>query len=348
MLSQEKNNLHDEPAPGQVGHFIEGGKNLPNGGFTRNIMMTLQDIVEFRKANNNTGIYISAYIYDSPNPKEANLYADFYLDFDDKEVFDRAREDALAAIWYLTRKFSFDIPVDLIRIYFSGQKGIHLVIPAPVFGIGFDKNLNEYYKLMATEISKHIRNGTLDTKIYDRRRLFRVVNSRHQETGLYKIPLTYTELANLSFEAIKEKARNPVLVQYKPAYLIVRAKQEFEKYKDEWDQRFQKKFDNTRRFHRKPLSFVPACIQELIDVGPQVGQRNFTASVLTSFWKRQGHTEQEIWDKLVAWNNGSLEEKELRRTMQSIFHGDYEYGCSTLSTLATCIGKECPLYKEKE
>lgn len=337
MLFLDPNNL-----------YIEGGRNLPNGGFTRNEIMNLQDLVHFRKKYDNTGIYISAYIYDSPDFKLSNLYGDFYLDFDEKEDFEKARKDALTAIWYMSRHFTYDIPVDMIRIFFSGQKGIHLIIPAVVFGVVPDKNLNEYYKLMAADIAKHIQYDTLDIRIYDRRRLFRVANSKHQETGLFKVPLTYWELANLSFKEIKNKAKYPAIVEYKKPYEINRAKQEYQRHVKEWEARFHKKFDNHRRFSSKPLDFIPACIQELIDLGPQIGQRNVTVSVLTSFWKRQGHTEQEIWDKLVAWNNDSLDEKELRRTMQSILYGEYQYGCSTLSTLATCIGKDCPLYKEKE
>ena len=329
--------------------YIEGGRNLPNGGFVRNEVMRLQDVAEYRKKHNNTGIYVTAYVYDTPEieSKEAKLYGDFYMDFDKENDLEKARADALTAIWYMTRKFTYDIPVSFFRIYFSGYKGIHLVIPATVFGVVADKNLNEYYKLMAMDVLERIPYKTLDTRIYDRRRLLRIVNSRHQKTGLYKIPLTYNELRNCSIEQIRMKATQMVNLKYETPYEIDRAKQEYKRFVKEWEERFQKKFDNKKRFPSKPLPFTPACIQELIDLGPQIGCRNNTVSVLTSFWKRQGHTEQEIWDRLVAWNKGSLDEKELRRTMQSIFHGEYEYGCSTLSEMATCIGKECPLYKER-
>jgi hypothetical protein len=326
---------------------VEGGRNLPGGKFTRNEMLTINDVTEYRKRNNNTGLYLSAYIYDSTDVKEANLYADFYLDFDAEDDFEKARQDAIASVTYLKQKFTYAIPEGLMRIYFSGKKGLHLVIPAAVFGVEPDKHLNEYYKIMATSISEETVNGTLDLKIYDRRRLFRLANSKHADTGLFKIPLTYFELVMLSVDEIKKLAEMPRAIQYEKPYEITRARAEYYTNIEKWTNRFGKKFDNSKKYESKPLTFTPACIQELIDAGPQKGQRNNTAAALTSFWKKQGCTEQRVWEYLVRWNNESIPEWELKNTMQSVYNNDYEYGCSTLETLATCIGEKCPLYRKQ-
>lgn len=326
--------------------YIEGGRNLPGGKFTRNEYMTIDQVQDYRKKNDNTGIYLTAYVYDSLDVKEANLYADFYLDFDSEDNFELAREDAIAAITYLKQTFTYNIPEGAIRIYFSGKKGIHLVVPATVFGAEPDKHLNEYYKTMATTISEHCTHDTLDLKIYDRRRLFRMANSRHASTMLYKIPLTYFELVMMSHEEIKELAKGPRAIQYDSPYEITRAKQEYHSNIEKWGNRFGKKFDNAKKFESKPLTFTPHCIQELIDVGPQKGIRNNTAAVLTSFWKKQGNTEQGVWELLVKWNNDSMPEWELKNTMQSVYNNNYEYGCSTLESLATCVKEKCSLYRK--
>lgn len=325
---------------------VEGGRNLPGGKFTRNEMMTIQDVKNYRIKNHNTGIYLTAYVYDSLDQKEANLYADFYLDFDAEGEFDKAREDAIASITYLKQKFTYNIPEGLVRIYFSGKKGIHLVIPAAVFGIAPDKHLNEHYKTMAAGIAEETKNGTLDLKIYDRRRLFRLANSKHADTGLFKIPLTYFELVMLSVEEIKKLAEMPRAIDYEAPYEISRARMEYATNVEKWANRFGHKFDASKKFASKPLDFTPACVQELIDSGPQQGQRNETAAALTSFWKKQGCTEQRVWEYLVRWNNESIAEWELKQTMQSVYHGEYEYGCSSLETLATCIGEKCPLFRK--
>lgn len=327
--------------------YIEGGRNLPGGKFTRNEMMEVQDIQQYRKKNNNTGLYLSAYIYDNIDVKEASLYADFYLDFDAEDDFEKAREDAIASVTYLKQKFTYNIPESMIRIYFSGKKGIHLVVPGIAFGIEPDKHLNEYFKMMAQGCSEQTVHKTLDLKIYDRRRLFRMTNSIHADTGLFKIPITYFELVMLSVGEIKELAKGPRAISYDPPFEISRARMEYHNIIEKWSHRFGHKFDATKKFASKPLDFTPACIQELIDAGPQKGQRNNTAAALTSFWKKQGCTEQRVWEYLVRWNNESIAEWELKQTMESVYHNNYEYGCSTLETLATCIGEKCPLFRKQ-
>lgn len=328
--------------------YIEGGRNLPGGKFTRNEMMEVHEIQGYRKRHKNTGLYLSAYIYDNVDVKEASLYADFYLDFDAEDDFEKAREDAIASISYLKQKFTYNIPEEVIRIYFSGKKGIHLVVPGAVFGIEPDKHLNEYFKVMATSVSEQTIHNTLDLKIYDRRRLFRMANSIHADTGLYKIPITYFELVMMETDEIKELAKKPRAIEYGKAHQVSRARMEYQSNIEKWAARFGHKFDATKKFASKPLDFTPACIQQLIDDGPVSGQRNNTAAALTSFWKKQGCTEQRVWEYLVRWNNESIAEWELKNTMESVYHNDYEYGCSTLETLATCIGEKCPLFRKPQ
>lgn len=324
---------------------LEGGRSLPNDKFVRNEMLTIMDVAEYRKKHKNIGLYLSAYIYEKADPKEGPLYADYYLDFDDEEDFEKVRKDAIYAIWYMEQTFKYSIPKDLIRIYYSGKKGVHIVVPAVIFGIEPHINLNEYYKIMTKDFAEHAPYDTIDQKIYDRRRLFRMVNSQHQDTGLYKVPLTYTELVTCPVEQIKEIASRPRSLNYPRPYVIPKAKQEFQRHVEAWGQRFGKQFDNRTRFKEKPLDFIPACLQELIDQGPQKGKRNQTASVLGAFWRKQGCTEQEAWDLLVRWNNNSMGEGELKQILNKMFKNNYSYGCSTLETLATCVGKECPLFK---
>ena len=328
--------------------YIEGGRNLPTGGFMRNDFMKITEVAQYRQKHNNKGLYLSAYIYDGLDPKAATLYADFYLDFDDEDNFETVRKDALFAIWYLEQKFKYNIPKSLIRIYYSGKKGVHIVVPAVIFGYEPHANLNEYFKIMAKDVAEKAPYDSIDMQIYDRRRLFRMVNSIHQDTGLFKIPLTYNELVNFKIEDIREIAKHPRSLQYPKAYHIAGAQKEFERHVEAWGHRFKDSFDKRKRHQSKPLDFVPYCVQELIDAGPQRGKRNDTASVLAAFWKKQGATEEEAWGFLEKWNNGSMPEREIREILKKMYSNSYEYGCSKLESLATCVGDKCPLYKKEK
>ena len=46
------------------------------------------------------------------------------------------------------------------------------------------------FRHLAGEVAGLLPNGTLDTHVYDRRRLWRLVNSKHADSGLYKVNLT--------------------------------------------------------------------------------------------------------------------------------------------------------------
>jgi hypothetical protein len=324
---------------------IEGGRNLANGGFTRNEWMEITELKEYRKKYENTGLYTTAYTYESQDPNESNLFGDFYLDFDSEEDFEKVRDDVLYTLFYLKQAFTYAIPEKLLHIFYSGKKGVHIIVPSVIMGIEPDKHLNEYFKFMAEDIASKVPNGTLDTRIYDRRRLFRMPNSRHRDTGLYKVPLSADEVRNLTLDEIKTKASTVQSYMASAPYDIIRANQQYKSMIEKWKDRFQKKFNTQRNGESKPLGFTPACTQELIDAGPQKGIRNNTAAVLVSHWHGEGLSEQEVWDKLVDWNGGSLTDRELRITLKSVTDGNYRYGCSTLETLATCVEKECPLWK---
>lgn len=328
--------------------YIEGGCHLPSGNFMRNRMMTADKVADFRKEFNNTGIYLSAYWYDNEYVKEANLYGHFYLDFDNEDDFEKARADALNAVHFLSYKLGCEIPQRFIRVFFSGKKGLHIVVPAEVFGIEPSKELNHYYKTMAEEILtitkgedfKKNKEESTDLKIYDRRRLFRVVNSIHQKTGLYKVPLHMDELKTATYEEILAKAKNPAHPTWEEAHEISKAHTFYQKCIQKWKDRYEKQFSKDRS--DRILDFDPPCVQELLDAGPTRGQRNNTAAALVSHFKSRGNSEQDAWDKIVEWNKGSLDDSELKNVLRSVYHGDYRYGCSTLEGLATCH-ETCPI-----
>lgn len=331
--------------------YIEGGHEIPS--FNRNDFLTLDQVNAYRQHHQNKGLYLTAYLYnDYENLEESLLYGDFYLDFDSEEDIQLAQKDAVVSIWYMKQKFKYDIPDTMFRIYFSGSKGFHVVVPASILHVRPDVRLNEYYKLMAKDISQQTPHGTIDTKIYDRRRLFRMINSMHPKTGLYKVPLSYHELCTLTVDEIKEKAKAPYTLDYEQPHYIPRAAQEYESYISKFKTQYEKMFDNHRRNQDRVLNITPHCVQELIDQGPSKGNRNQTAAVLTSFFSKRGMSEQEIWDNLMEWYNkgpsNDFKPSEIKRTMESILKKGAEYGCSTLSSISTCIGAECPLFKPQQ
>ena len=131
----------------------------------------------------------------------------------DELVIDIDDED-LANALENTRKFlrilesNFDLDLKSLRINFSGSKGFHVRFPSHLFG-GFvpSIDLHKVGKDIALKLSEGIL--IIDTSVYDKTRLMRVVNSCNAKSGLYAIPLTSTELFQLSIDEIKALAVKP-------------------------------------------------------------------------------------------------------------------------------------------
>lgn len=120
-----------------------------------------------------------------------------WLDFDHKENPELAQADALESVNRLLKLPS--VTDSNIEIYFTGSKGFHVI-------------LNTNKELTPTQIKSIAINNigkglkTFDTSLYDSSQLLRVPGTKHKETKLYKIPLTYNQLQTLKIDQIKTLA----------------------------------------------------------------------------------------------------------------------------------------------
>lgn len=89
-----------------------------------------------------------------------------------------------------------------ISVAFSGHKGFSVVVRT-------DKTFTQF---QAFTICKDIASGlsTFDTKVYDNQRIFRLPLTKHEITGLYKIPLSRSQFFNNSIVEIKTLATTPL------------------------------------------------------------------------------------------------------------------------------------------
>ena len=100
-----------------------------------------------------------------------------------------------------------------MNVSFSGHKGYHIGLDCRIFGqVQASKWLHRLHAELRREIvsSAGIREvHAFDQAICDKTRLWRLVNTRHSKSGLYKVQLEVDELFRLSVEAIKELAQAP-------------------------------------------------------------------------------------------------------------------------------------------
>jgi hypothetical protein len=259
------------------------------------------------------------------------------------------KADALRAIAFFSAIFGIDDKD--IRIYFSGKKGIHLIIPAQVLGLKPDKELNDIFKLIALDVHKLSQHKTVDTRIYDRVRLFRLPSSKHPDTGLYKVSMSYQQLLKWSYDEVKEWASKPRGPQYQQPRYNTKANRVFQEYIEQWG-----KAKNEMNFNKnkgnKTLNFCPPCVRHMLKNETPDGKRNNTAAALCSYMKARGYSEEEAYKRIDKWNQTycvpALPDWEIKRTLKSIYSGSYIYGCTSLAEISgACDTSKCKLAKKK-
>lgn len=110
-----------------------------------------------------------------------------------------------------------------VEIYFSGNKGYHLILstdrqltPLEVQGVA-----NKY----AGDLQ------AFDTSLYDYTQIFRVPGTKHAKSGLHKIPLTATQLNSLTTEEIKHIATSVDNIKEDFFWKVISPKNEFFEFK---------------------------------------------------------------------------------------------------------------------
>lgn len=118
------------------------------------------------------------------------------FDLDKAGDLELTRKDAITLC---ERLIQSGIEQNKIKIYFSGSKGFHIELDTT------DSFSRTEYENILKNLAGDL--STLDTKVTDEQRIFRIALTKHPKTGLYKIPLTLKELQNSTIEHIKKDAK---------------------------------------------------------------------------------------------------------------------------------------------
>ena len=303
-----------------------------------------------QKRFNNVDAYFTNFLYNHKDQNESYLIGPLYLDLDGEinssEGYNKVKEDALSVISYLNTHLK--VPKEFIRIYFSGSKGFHLIVPFNVFGIQPCKDLNMKYKKIALEANTHTLNQTIDTRIYDKKRLIRAPHSINGKTGLYKVPLTEEILRASTYESMKLYASVDRQFAFADTKLIESARQAFIEATKEKEK--IKKKANTNFIN--PNYEIPLCVKYIYNVGAIEGSRNNTLIILASALLQKGIELETCIDAMVEWdeqkNEPSMGAKEVETTVRSAYRNLIDgkrYGCASIQELGMCIGTQCKLYR---
>lgn len=331
--------------------FVEIGGQV-NGIFKRNIIVNIENKNSVMKKHNFTDTYSTVYEYDNKDQNKASFRAPIYIDMDADNLekdFEKLKKDVFLLIRRL--KTMFGINNNNIQLFFSGSKGFHILIPYKIFGFDFSKDINSKYKSLAIDLKSYTITKSVDTRIYDNKRLFREPNSINSKTGYYKVQLDLSNFRLMGYDDLIEYASSP-----KPLLLIddnynSKARQAFDEFIIKAQEKQRKSINhNVARTMMANRELLP-CVKYILTNGAVKGGRNNTAMALASALYQRELNEEKILDIMKQWNDNKLDEplsdREIELTTRSAYNNVKDgkrYGCGAFIDLGICV-KGCPVRK---
>jgi KaiC/GvpD/RAD55 family RecA-like ATPase len=208
------------------------------------------------------------------------------FDFDNEQNPDKARIEAQNLIYKLTE---LGVQEKDFEIYFSGNKGFNIVIT-------LDRYLNpSQIQQLAEKIGSGIK---YDTTLYDAAQILRIPGTKHQKSKLYKIPLTFAQLFNLSLDDIKLKASNLDLITDEFNWGITALPDElfeFKKEKLREKSPVKKSYESTD-FTQKPSNWKN-CKWSLLqgNFGHDQGERHHALTILAATCRGLGYDKESTY-----------------------------------------------------
>lgn len=323
-----------------------------DGYFRRNIVLPL-DHTYYKEKGRLLKEYHYKDVYQTilerwPEEEKLLLYGPVYLDLDaedlTREEFEKAKFDAILLMTHFTQQLG--ISEKEIQLYFSGGKGFHILLRPEIFNLSPREDMHLRHKAYVKYLKSYTMHDTLDTKIYDDKRLFRIANTINAKTGLYKIPLSFDELRTINEVTIRQMATNPRLRGYSDPTISKNAAEEYEKAMESL-----KPVNRTQgdKVIHHDADLLP-CVEDILDTGASKGSRNNTSVALASSILQTGKTPEETIHILEDWNERNdppMVDDEVKQTVKSAWshlNNGKTYGCGYFQDLGYCQ-EGCKLLK---
>jgi hypothetical protein len=256
-----------------------------------------------------------------------------WFDFDAKDQGD-ALKDARAFVEFLS-------PAQTL-LFFSGGKGFHVGLP-----VGYTKlTPGTGFNLQARDLAKKLKAKfpTLDTGIYNAVRKFRLPNSKHDKSGLYKVQLTLDQL-NQGLEWVRHYAKEPrplnlEIVGTPPTLPQLEGLSEPIREKKEAGAGDPGALDIYARFEGK------RCIEKMLKRRADEGEKHYVVLRIASDLFHTGVHFGDAEKTIQAWSDlhGVGDDGPLK-VLEKVYGGQpYSFGCNDEYKSKYCSGK-CPIYK---
>lgn len=304
-------------------------------------------------------------------------YAPFYFDVDIPSDDLREHPDQMEEFWtklkedvYAIANFFLSLGVEQehLRFFFSGKRGVHIFVHPEALGIAPHAYLTEIFKYAVRRMAHQFNLSFVDLKVYSKRRLLRIPNTKHPKTGLYKIELSFQELSAKTFDDVCAMAHNHRPLFYDEEVGEVEPSDSAVKWFKSARVMVEKLYDNERLRQKELIklrpnnSARPSCIKDLLHTGVKGrGIRNITLLNLAAFFSSAGINQDETIKQLCKWTikvnqQCPASEDECKARMAEVYavtrtvfenKDRYRFSCNLIKSVGgefgavACDGTEC-------
>jgi len=331
---------------------VEIAHRYDNGNVKRNIIVDISSLDKYygyKEIHVSIGRFksLKQYVIDNDNSIAGITYSDvpiFYdnvvIDIDNCEI-----KDVLNFVDHLESKYN--IPAMNVGIFFSGNKGFHILIPGGYFALQPSPILHHKIRYLAETLTDGI--VEIDTQIYTKSSTIRMVNTIHGKSGLYKIPIYISELTD--WNSIRKIAKRQ---RFERTFNSnVNSSMELTDLANKANNYSQKRASAGKINivnNNTGAPFQKMCIKQMLhggNVDDRGGRKNIAFRLAVHF-SNLGYPTEVIMGLMNGWNernNPPLSPKIIENVVRSAINNEYSFGCNDDIMRLNC-DNNCYLFKD--
>jgi len=222
-----------------------------------------------------------------------------------------------------------------LHIWFSGR-GFHIEIPDLY---GFEESENLPYQVKMT-IDSHF--GKLVDNIYDKGRLIRVGYTINMKSELYKLPLSFAMLNDMTYQEICEYCQTQKQDYHHTPFNLDSV---YPLWEDKVLDVKEFKDEENTEVSNTNLNAHVTCVQKMWKSDKE-GERHITLLRMANGWRRMG-IPKEGAIKMSEYNIPSLDHNEILKIIDDVYAWEHNgYSCSDTIMEKYC-DPICKFYKNK-
>jgi len=246
-----------------------------------------------------------------------------------------------------------DVSQNNVQVWFSGSKGFHISM-TNIFG--FEPSAHLHGEVAATfKVFFEKWQDYVDIHPLAMKGLIRCEWSKHNKTGLHKVPLSIQQLLAIANPKPNSNDDDPAFYADPEVYLKQTSvyANAFDNDDDGLIESAKVTGERTQNYlQEKELdkpSTVVTCMQKLFIRGPIEGSRHQDALRLISSWRRQGVVQSLCRIMLYEWLelDPANKHEEWDAMIHQVFSAGYSYGCKD-EVMASLCDKDCIFFKNKD